>query len=231
LADQSKNSLLRDYGGTILFAVVIALLIRFFVIEAYRIPSAAMKPALEPGDTIFVEKWPFGLRLPWTDEPLTKPSTPHHGEIVIFSFEGEQTRDYIKRVVGLPGDTVEMQAGKLLLNGKPAEIKSARSSNCGKEQTPEGSSYSICWEGPGAETFAPKKVPGGSVFVAGDLRSGREKSAMDNGQNFGTSGIIPIASLKGRALWIWLSVDPQNRGSSTGLFPNFRFDRMFRRVQ
>jgi signal peptidase I len=232
-----QGSVFRDYGGTIIFAVMIALLIRFFVIEAYRIPSSAMRPTLEPGDTIFVEKWPFGLRLPWLDHTLTQGEIPKRGEVVVFSSEGEQRRDYIKRVVGLPGDNVEIKRGSFILNGHPTEVLGSQKANCGEEKTPGDRIYSVCWESSKAEDFAPIKVPAGSIFVAGDLRSGapsntsKEKLQENAEQNFGSWGIVPLSSLRGRALWIWLSVDPQNHGSSTGLFPSFRFDRMFRSVQ
>jgi signal peptidase I len=233
---EGQNRLLRDYAGTILFAVVVALLIRFFVIEAYRIPSVAMKPTLEPGDTLFVEKWPFGLRMPWGDEPFTQAEKPERGEVVVFSFEADRKRDYIKRVLGLPGDTVEIHQGGFFLNGQSAAVSLYKTGGCGDEKTPNGKTYTVCWEGPGAGDFASTKVPEGMIFVAGDLRTplkdGKAEDPNDPlaEKSFGNWGIVPINALKGKALLIWLSVDPLNRGTSTGLFPNFRFDRMLRRV-
>jgi signal peptidase I len=226
----NSSSLLRDYGGTVLIAVVVALLIRFFLIEAYRIPSPAMRPTLEPGDTIFVEKWPFGLRLPWTDDPLTTPRRPRHGEVVVFTFEGAQTRDYIKRVLGLPGDTVEVQNGIFLLNGKSTEVPGTRKADCATETTPEGTQYGVCFDPPLIENFAPKVVPENSFFVLGDFR-GRTDKEVGADKNIHAWGIFPMTSLRGSALWLWLSLDPGNRGSANGLFPSIRFDRMFRRIQ
>jgi signal peptidase I len=234
---EGNNRLVRDYAGTILFAVGVALFIRFFVIEAYRIPSIAMKPTLEPGDTLFVEKWPFGLRLPWADEPFTKPSRPDHGEVVVFSFEADRKRDYIKRVLALAGDNVEIRKGDFFLNGQAMQATPGKVSGCGYEKTPDNKLYPVCWEGPGAGDFAYAKVPDGMVFVAGDLRTPlKDVKAVDPSdplaeKNFGNWGMVSIGSLKGKALLIWLSVDPLNRGTSTGLFPNFRFDRMLKRVQ
>jgi signal peptidase I len=231
-----NNRLLRDYAGTIIFAVVVALFIRFFVIEAYRIPSPAMKPTLEPGDTLFVEKWPFGLRMPWADEPFTQASKPEHGEVVVFSFEADRRRDYIKRVLALAGDTVEMRKGSFFLNGQSMEATPDKIGGCGNEKTPDNKVYPVCWEGPGAGDFASTKVPEGMIFVAGDLRTPlKDAKVVDPNdplaeKNFGNWGMVPASSLKGRALLIWLSVDPLNRGTSTGFFPNFRFDRMLRRV-
>jgi signal peptidase I len=226
----NNSSLLRDYGGTVLIAVIVALLIRFFLFEAYRIPSIAMRPALEPGDTIFVEKWPFGLRLPGTENAFTSARKPHHGEIVVFSLEDSQKRDYIKRVLGLPGDTVEIRNGVFFLNGKSMEVPRSRHSDCANESTPEGASYAVCFDPPLIENFEPTKVPDGSYFVVGDFR-GRPAKETGIEKNLHAWGIFPLNSLRGSALWIWLSLDPQNRGSANGLFPSIRFDRMFRRVQ
>jgi signal peptidase I len=223
--------LLRDYGGTIVIAVIVALLIRFFLIEAYRIPSAAMRPTLEPGDTIFVAKWPFGLRFPWmTNSTLTQPRAPDHGEVVVFSLEKEQRRDYIKRVLGLPGDTVEIREGRFYLNGESREVPGSRRGNCEQESTPDQKIYSVCREAPLVKNFGPEKVPPGSMFVIGDMRTQRPK---ETGifKEFRSWGIVPASTLKGSALWIWLSVDPDARGTANGWFPSFRFDRMFRRLQ
>lgn len=226
----NSSSLFRDYGATVAVAVVVALLIRFFLFEAYRIPSSAMRPTLEPGDTIFVEKWPFGLRWPWADEPFTSARKPRHGEVVVFSYENEQTRDYIKRVLGLPGDTVEIQNGTFFLNGQSMEVPGSRKSDCGTEKTPEGTTYPVCFDPHPIENFGPTTVPSDSFFVVGDFR-GKPTKEVGVEKNLHAWGIFPLSSLRGSALWIWLSLDPQNKGSANGLFPSIRFDRMFRRVQ
>jgi signal peptidase I len=190
--------LLRDYGGAILAAVTIAILIRTFVLEAYRIPTAAMRPALEPGDTLFVAKRPVGFR-----------GNPSRGDIVVFSSPYDQGRDYIKRVLAVEGDTVQVRKGKVTLNGKPEE------------------SHPYLIESPIIEDFGPEKVPAGSVFVLGDMRSiGPFESRKRKGW-----GIIPVAAIKGKAAWIWLSVEPQTIGAPRTLLPKFRFERMFRRVE
>src|SRR6185503_10218972 len=93
--DPAKK-LVREYGGAVLVAVVVALVIRVFLIEAYKIPSSSMRPALEPGDTIFVSKLEF---------------KPDYGQVVVFSLPADPRRDFIKRIIGLPGDTVQMKKG------------------------------------------------------------------------------------------------------------------------
>ena len=81
---EKRPNLLRDYGITVGVAVLVALAIRFFGLEAYRIPTPSMRPALEAGDTIFVAKWPFGLHFPGMDDAMTKARMPGRGEIVVF---------------------------------------------------------------------------------------------------------------------------------------------------
>jgi signal peptidase I len=219
---ESTQSLIRDYGGTILAAIAVALLIRFFLIEAYRIPSSAMRPALEPGDTIFVAKWPFRIA----------SHTPKHGDVVVFSLPGpdDSQRDYIKRVVGVPGDTVALKGGHVFINNVPTELSGSQKANCASEKTPEGFSYPVCFENPTIEDFGPEKVPEGSVFVLGDFRA---KTPREPGTDrpMKSWGIQPISTLKGTALWIWLSIEPQNSGVTSGFFPSLRLDRMFRRIQ
>jgi signal peptidase I len=229
----SSKRLIRDYGMTILAAVVVALLIRFVLVEAYRIPSSAMKPTLEPGDTIFVSKWPFGLRFPGFSSPLTKGGLPERGDVVVFSLPQEPWRDYIKRVLGLPGDEVAVKNGEAILNGKTLRLDPGSPKPCTSEKLPEGRAYEVCSEPPLIEDFGPEKVPPGSVFVVGDFRAQNASDHPDIHKERHSKGwgLVPVTSLKGRALWVWLSVEPHASGVPSSWFPQFRFDRMFRRIQ
>ena len=189
-----------------------------------------MRPTLEAGDTIFVAKWPFGLRFPWSTSPMTSGSTPQVGDVVIFSSPQEPTRDFIKRVVALPGDTVEIRKGHLLINGKNAVIQRDPHGTCGTETLPhhgQRQSHGVCWEPPQMEDFGPEKIPANHVFVIGDLRTGEPKTDDPKTRNWGA---VPVPLLKGRALWIWLSVEPRSFEHPT-FFPHFRFERMFRRIK
>ena len=109
------RSILLAIGGSIL----VALFVRFFVLEAYRMPSRAMAPAVEAGDTIFVSKFSYGFRFPGASKRVAT-SIPKYGDVVVLEFPDEPGREYIKRVVGLPGDRIQILKGHLLLNGKPA---------------------------------------------------------------------------------------------------------------
>lgn len=182
----NTRRILHTYGRAILVSVGVALFIRFFLIEAYRIPSSsAMKPTLLPGDLIFVEKRPLLY------------STFKHGDVVIFSPPIDPRRDYLKRIVALSGDTVEIQKGRLILNGKNLTISDEQKSSCKKENLPGNYVHELCIEQPFMDHFGPQKIPEGSVFVLGDLRNNQQ-----------TGGIIPTQSIKAKALWVWLSSEP-----------------------
>lgn len=190
-----------------------------------------MKPTLEPGDTIFVAKWPFGLKLPGTDITLTQGRLPARGEVVIYAPPHDPNRQYIKRVIGLPGDTVEIRATRVVLNGKSLAIDTNKNSPCGKEYLPEGHSYLVCWEPPLLEDRGPEKVPEGSVFLIGDYRS-QPVQSLRKSKLATPSSIVPISTLGGKALWIWLSVEPNvSTQSASSFFPQFRFERFFRKVE
>jgi len=209
-----------DYGIAIVAAVVVAVFIRVYIIEAYRIPTSAMHPTLESGDTIFVAKWPFGF-----NRQLER------GDVVVFASPSEPDRDYIKRVVGIAGDLVEVKKGRLTLNLKALTLPDPRKdAACGQEtlSTSQGTrTHELCWEPPLIEDFGPEKVPEGSVFMLGDLRTQNPSDL----KKHRTWGIFPIDSIKGKAKWIWLSIEPHTPGMSAVRFPNFRFERMFRRIQ
>lgn len=215
------------YGITMGSAVLFALIIRFSVIEAYRIPTTTMRPTLEPGDTIFVGKWPFGIRLPFFGTQIGKGRAPERGEIVLFSEPKEPKRQYLKRVLGLPGDTVQVKGGQVSLNGKALPTSILTKDSCGIETDPEGRSHGACWDNPPLPDFGPERVAEGSVFVIGDTRS--DLGMADKGW-----GIVPLQAIRGKALWIWLSIEPTRLPSAfteQKWFPRLRTERMFRRIE
>lgn len=217
----SASRLIRDYGLAILIAVFLALLIRYFVLEAYRIPSVAMRPSLEPGDTIFVTKFTYGVRSPFSASYWTPPRIPRSGDVVVFSPPEDPDRDFVRRVVGVPGDRVAMKGGRLRVNGVELSEDPGQARLCGREAT-----YQVCWEPPLPADLPEQVVPEGSVYVLGDLRTRPADSRQRTG-----NGLIPVSSLKGRALWVWLSIEPAARREEAGWFSRIRFERMFRRIQ
>src|SRR5262245_1362326 len=156
MARKARNKrLLVDYGLTIVAAVLIAVAIRMFVVEAYRIPSAAMRPTLLPGDTIFVSKWGYALA------PGGRRHTTKRGDIVVFSPKSDASLNFIKRVIGLPGDILSVRNGEVNLNGKQVTHLSG---DCGKETPAPQLTYEVCREKPALEDFGPERIPENSVF-------------------------------------------------------------------
>ncbi|HQK21135.1 MAG TPA: signal peptidase I, partial [Polyangiaceae bacterium] len=108
---------IREYGESILIAVVVALLLRAFVVEAFKIPSRSMVPTLAVGDHIFVNKFAYGPMIPFTKSRLFNRLPPGRGEVIVFQFPEQPDQDFIKRVIGLPGDRIEAIDGRPRING------------------------------------------------------------------------------------------------------------------
>jgi signal peptidase I len=222
--EATTRKLIRDYAGTVLGAVAIAFLIRVYIIEAYRIPTLAMRPTLEPGDTVFVAKWPLGTQ-------LLASSDLKRGDVILFRNDDPSARDYIKRIVATEGETVEIRKGQLWINGKQLAETVGNHGNCGTEMLPDGKTSGVCYEPPVPDDLGPVQVPSNSYFVLGDFRSLSQMDPTLKGKSW---GIVFKSWIKGKALWLWLSVEPptpSEAGSSSGKFPKLRFERMFRRIQ
>ncbi len=124
LIARPAKSTTRDYVESIGAAILIALALRAFVIEAFKIPSSSMYPTLEIGDHIFVNKFIYGMRIPWTNVKFFELREPRRGEVIVFIYPCDPTRDYIKRVIALGGDSVEVRCNVVYVNGKavPSEM-------------------------------------------------------------------------------------------------------------
>jgi signal peptidase I len=185
------SGLLKDYFLAIAAAAMLALLVRVYVLEAFLIPSDFMAPTLLTGDHIFVNKLAYG-GLFGGDK-----SAPSRGEIVVFGLLADPTKDFIKRVVGVPGDTVEIRGGEIVLNGK--SISRAADGADSFDEELDGRHYHVNWKGvpPAERKMIAVTVPAGQLFVLGDNRA--------NLQDSRRWGFLPIAQLKGRASMIWFS--------------------------
>jgi signal peptidase I len=119
-----RKSELREYAESIGIAVTVALLLRAFVVEAFKIPSPSMVPTLQVGDHIFVNKSAYGPMIPWTSTRLLSRLPPHYGDVIVFQFPEKPEQDFIKRVVALPGDKLEALDGRPIINGwRPPECR------------------------------------------------------------------------------------------------------------
>jgi len=138
LIKRPPKSTTRDYVESIGAAVLIALALRAFVIEAFKIPSSSMYPTLEIGDHIFVNKFIYGVRIPWTNTKLLELRGPKHGEVIVFMQPCQPDRDYIKRVIATAGETVEVRCNVVYVNGKAIPSTLTLGKGCEYEDRREG---------------------------------------------------------------------------------------------
>ncbi|MEK7849891.1 MAG: signal peptidase I [Candidatus Omnitrophota bacterium] len=117
--DEKKKAFVKETFETIITAVVLALIIRSFIIQPFKIPTGSMEPILMPGDRILVLRYSYGLRIPFTFKKIAKFKTPEIGDIIVFNYPEEIKRAFIKRCLGLPGDLLEIKNGEVLRNNIP----------------------------------------------------------------------------------------------------------------
>jgi len=155
-----KKSIIREYAESIAIAVLLALIIRTYLVQAFKIPSGSMEDTLAIGDHLLVTKFIYGTKIPFTDGRVLKIRDPRRGDVIVFEYPEDPSKDFIKRVVGTPGDVVEGKDKKVYVNGKlyenPHEIHKEQET-IPKEMNPR-------------DTFGPVTVPPDSYFVMGDNR-------------------------------------------------------------
>ncbi len=177
---------------SIVIALIIAFFIRTFIVQAYKIPSGSMIPTLLVGDYILVNKLAYGIRNPFKNGYLIRWSMPKRKDVIVFTYPVNPKLDFIKRVIGLPGDTIQIINKKVYVNGKPLNEPYAR--------FVDPFVYPKSPNNP-RDNFGPVKVPPGELFVMGDNR--------DESYDSRFWGFVPIKDVKGKALIIYFSWDPQ----------------------
>ncbi len=228
---------------TIVYAILIAVVVRTFLFEPFSIPSGSMIPTLLVGDYLFVSKYSFGYSrysLPF-GLPLFSGRLfghePERGDVVVFKLPADNTTDYIKRVIGLPGDRIQMIDGILNINGVPVRREPAGDFTAGGavrqvyhryyETLPNGRRHEIIEIGDSGplDNTNVYTVPPGHYFMMGDNRDSSRDSRF-----LGEVGYVPFVNLIGRAEVIFFSVD----GSALHFWnwpDSIRFDRLFRSIQ
>src|SRR5687767_15763970 len=116
-----RKSVVREYAEAIAIAILLALVIRTLIVQAFTIPSGSMMDTLLVGDYILVNKFLYGPELPMTEYRLPALRPPHRGDIIVFKYPQDEKRDFIKRIVGAPGDTVQVRGQQVFLNGRPLD--------------------------------------------------------------------------------------------------------------
>lgn len=183
-----KKGVFREYAEAAVIAIILALFIRTFVVQAFKIPSGSMEPTLLIGDHILVNKFLYGIKIPFINKTLIPISKPKHDDVIVFIYPVDKSKDFIKRVVGLPGDQVEMVGNEIFINGKPYEDRYGYYSNAGRNPANTGEK----------SHFGPVTVPKDHLFVMGDNRNHSYDSRF--------WGFVPIESVKGKAFiiyWSW----------------------------
>ncbi len=189
----AEKSLLREYLEALLIAVVFATFARTYVVQAFKIPTGSMEENLLVGDHILVNKFIYGTA-PTAVERALLPIRPiQRGDVVVFKWPEDPSRDFIKRCVALPGDTVEVVNKRLILNGREVEDASYtyHVDNRTYPRTPFGDAWSR------RDNFGPFTVPPGQYFCLGDNR--------DNSRDSRVWGTVPESHVKGRAFMIYWS--------------------------
>lgn len=205
--EQPSRALLTlvEYSRSFFPVLLLVLVVRSFVFEPFRIPSGSMRPTLLQGDYIFVKKYAYGLRLPVTDTEVLETGEPQRGDVVVFRLPSEPNVNYIKRVVGLPGDTVEYANHRLIVNGQPMPLERApdvpdlEAMPMFIEQLGERE-HAILIANPGnTAREGVYRVPEGHFFMMGDNR--------DNSRDSRFLGAIPESHLVGEAVRVWMHMD------------------------
>ncbi|MCC6766065.1 MAG: signal peptidase I [Deltaproteobacteria bacterium] len=192
-AAAKPKSTVREYAEALAVAFLLALFIRTFLVQAFKIPSGSMLETLQIGDHILVNKLRYGIRLPILGKRVVKFQDPRRGDVIVFVYPVDPSKDFIKRVIGQPGDTVEVRHKQVYING---------------EKIPDPWGQFV--EGPGEgsrltprDNFGPVTVPDDQVFVMGDNR--------DRSYDSRFWGFVPLDDVRGKAFVIYWSWDGQDR--------------------
>ncbi|GFE62277.1 signal peptidase I [Geobacter sp. AOG2] len=182
------KSKFREYGESIFWAIILALIIRTFVVQAYKIPSGSMEDTLAIGDHLLVNKFIYGTRIPFTHLRVLKIRNPKRGDVIVFQFPEDRSKDFIKRVIGVPGDVIQERDKQVYVNGVP--YRNPHEVHKDPEVFPK--------EVNPRDNFGPVTVPANSYFMMGDNR--------DRSYDSRFWGFIKESDIRGEAIikyWSW----------------------------
>ena len=208
-----SKSVAREYAEAILIAFALAVVVRTFVVQAFKIPSGSMIPTLIVGDHILVNKFVYGVKVPLTDRVVITVSKPKRDDIVVFKFPKDESTDFIKRVIGLPGDTVEVRNKRVYINGAPLDEPFA------VHQGPP-----VVMGERERDDFGPVTVPPEHYFVMGDNR--------DQSYDSRFWGVVRINKIRGRAFAIYWSCHSPAHWYDCFIHPSLiHWNRMFKVIR
>lgn len=191
--EKGGKVIVREYTEAIIVAIILALFIRTFVVQAFKIPSGSMLPTLQIGDHLLVNKFIYGIKMPFSGNTLISISQPEHGDVIVFRFPKDPSVDYIKRVVGVAGDKIEVKDKVVFRNDQQIDDPHAHLSD--SPILPEGASP--------RDNVGPIVVPEHSIFVMGDNR--------DNSYDSRFWGFVDEKAILGQAFvlyWSWDIKEP-----------------------
>lgn len=198
---RNKKAILWEYTKAIVTALVLALFIRAYFVQAFKIPSGSMIPTLLIGDHILVNKFIYGTTIPFSDKRILALRKPARGDIIVFKYPEDPSRDFIKRVIAVEGDVIESKDKTVYVNGKPPSEPFTRHSD--NSVRPAGIEP--------RDNFGPKIVPKGKFFMMGDNR--------DQSYDSRYWGYVDMKDIRGKALviyWSWDSKKDWPRFERTG---------------
>ena len=205
---EKQKSAAREYTEAIIIALILALFIRTFIVQAFKIPSGSMLHTLLIGDHILVSKFIYGIKNPFTGAVLVPIKTPERGDIVVFKYPKDPKLDYIKRVIATAGDTVEIRDKQVFINGVVPEKRYGEFRDPHILPPSEGS----------RDNFGPITVPEGHIFVMGDNR--------DNSYDSRFWGFVNLNEVRGKAFIIYWSWDVDKALLSLDRFTSIRWSRI-----
>jgi signal peptidase I len=207
-----RKSTAREYFESIVVAVILALFIRTFVVQAFKIPTGSMEPNLLVGDHLLVNKFVFAPTATPVERLILPMRDIKRGDVVVFKFPEEPERDFIKRVVGLPGDTVEIRSRQVFING--TRIEEPYAHYLFPVGDDEAGSFDV------RARYGPVTVPAAHYFMMGDNR--------DNSQDSRYWGFMPQEYIKGKALFVYFSFGEEP--GLAGLVGGIRWNRIFHQI-
>ena len=210
IKEKSNRNIFQEYSEALVVAIILAILIRALVIQAFKIPSSSMEPTLLVGDHILVSKFIYGIRIPFTDARWPHLKDPKMGDVIVFIYPEDRTKDFIKRVIAVGGDTVEVRNKHVFVNGKEVVIPQARALT--RVSIPR-------YESP-RDNYGPVTVPQDHLFVMGDNR--------DYSQDSRFWGFVPVKDVKGEAFLIYYSSPFENRPTAEEQAAGFRVSHVNR---
>ena len=204
--EAAKKSQLRDWTEALIVAAILALIIRTFVVQAFKIPSGSMEDTLLIGDHLLVSKFIYGIKMPFTGTTLIPIKSPERGDVIVFKYPRDPSVDYIKRVVGLPGETLNIKNKQVYINGTAISDPHAHFS-----------SRNILPGSP-RDNLSPITIPEGKVFVMGDNR--------DNSHDSRFWGFVDQKDILGKAFIIYWSWDIETPMLSLDRLTSVRWGRL-----